>query len=140
MTTDADPVAQAINDARALLDTLLASGWGEVHVVSGDTEIFIARQRGAPNPMRAAPPEAGSGATVPPAPERLVSAPHVATLVDALPLGTVVAVGDAIATLRVLEDREIVEAPVAGTIVRIDATIGSLLDYGAPLLAIGEAA
>ncbi len=144
MTARKDPVVQAIDDARALLDTLLANDWQELHVVSGDTEIFLARNGGGANPMRAAPPAAPVAVPPPPSPapasERSVTAPHVATLVDALPVGTRVAAGDRVATLHVLDDREDVAAPVAGTILRVDATPGALLDYGASLLVIAETA
>lgn len=151
MTIESDPATQAINDARALLDTLLASGWQELHVVSGDTEIFLARQGGGANPMRVAPAPVSVQAPVPtqaapgavaiaPAAETVVTAPHVATLVDALAPGEAVKAGQTIATLRVLDETETVEAPVAGTIVRVEAAAGDLLDYGAPLLCIAEVA
>lgn len=142
MTAESDPVAQAINDARALLGTLLASDWREIHVISGGTEIFLARPGGGANPMLAAPaaPHPAAPETIAPARERAVKAPHVATLVDVLRVGTAVAAGDAVATLRVLDEQEVVAAPVAGTLYRIDAEVGVLLDYGAPLLVIAEAA
>lgn len=142
MTMHEDSVVQAINDARVLLDTLLASGWCEIHVVSGNTEIFLARNGARANPMRSVPlpAQAALDAALTPGPKTSVTAPHVATLVHALPVGTAVAAGQIIATLRVLDEQEDVEAPVSGTIVRLDAVVGDLIDYGAPLLAIVEAA
>lgn len=144
MTAPKDSVAQAIIDARALLDALVTNGWKEMHVVSGDSEIFLARQGGRANPMRHIPVPA------PPAPapsteggqgrETKVQAPHVATLVSVLAVGTSVAAGQSVATLRVLEAETEVAATVGGTIVRVDAVPGDLLDYAALLLSIEEGA
>lgn len=144
MSVDRDPALQAINDARALLETLLSNGWQEMHVVSGDTEIFLACKSGGPNPMRAAAWTVASASrstvVAAAAPETVVKAPHVATLVDALPVGTTVTAGQAIATLQVLGESEAVEAPVSGTIVRHVAAAGELVDFGAPLVSIAVAA
>lgn len=143
MSVAKDPALQAITDARALLDTLLTSGWRELHVISGDTEIFIARQGGGFNPMRAsAPPAMPVPAPVSAAVEQdtVVKAPHVATLVDLLPVGTMITAGQKIATVRVLDESEAIEAPISGTIIRHEAAAGALVDYGAVLLAIRVAA
>lgn len=69
-----------------------------------------------------------------------MKAPHVATLVDALPVGTVVTAGQKVATVRVLDESETIEAPISGTIIRHDAAAGELVDYGATLLNIQAAA
>lgn len=143
MTAESDPVLQAINNARALLDTLLSSQWREVHVVSGDTEIFLARNGGGANPMRAPAPVAAPVTAIVErdvASEHIVTAPHVATLVDTIPAGTAVAPGQKIGTIRVLDTLEAIEAPVAGTIARIEAADGDLLDYGTAVLVIAKAA
>lgn len=142
MTADKDPAVQAINDARALLGTLLSSDWLELHVVSGDTEIFLARVGAGVNPMREAAAPVGYARADAPVGggETVMTAPHVATLVDILPAGTVVAAGQKVATLRVLDDREDVEAAVAGTVIRVGAAAGELVEYGAPLLSIAGAA
>jgi biotin carboxyl carrier protein len=145
MTADKDSTLQAINDARALLDMLLASDWQEMHVVTGDTEIFLACKGGGANPMRSTPPAAQAMPVAAPAPaasapEAAVKAPHVATLVNALPVGTTVTAGQPVATLRVLDEQEVVEAPVSGRIIRIHAADGALLEYGTALLSIAEVA
>lgn len=141
MTADKDPAIAAIDDARALLDTLLTHGWQQLYLVSGDTEIFLARDGGGSNPMRmvaAAPvvtaPAAQAG------PETAVPVPHVATLEQVLAVGTHVIVGQTVATVRVLDEQEDIIAPVSGTIVRVDAAPGALLEYGATLLSIAGAA
>ncbi|MGE4303207.1 MAG: hypothetical protein AB7E24_04135 [Novosphingobium sp.] len=143
MSVEKDPALEAITDARALLDTLLSSGWQELHLVSGNTEIFLARNGGGLNPMRACGPVTGDvplPASTDDRPETVVKAPHVATLVDALPAGTAVIAGQKVATLRVLDESEAIEAPVSGTISGHGAAAGDLVDYGAPLVSIRVAA
>ncbi|ETI63761.1 hypothetical protein C100_11320 [Sphingobium sp. C100] len=141
--TENNAAIAAIDDARALLDTLLTSGWQQLHVASGDTEIFLARKDGGINPMRVvaqrpAPAIAAPAAQV--GPETAVPAPHVATLEHALAVGTHVTAGQTVATVRVLDEREDVAAPVSGMIVRVDAEPGALLEYGVTLLSIAVAA
>lgn len=136
-----DPVTRALTDARALLDTLLASGWQDVHVVSGATEIFIARAGGRDNPLQrqpvatpmAASPMAGGSETV-------IAAQHVATLVDVLSVGSSVAVGEKVATICVLDEEEDVFAPVAGLVATSPAQPGGLVEFGMTILTIAEAA
>lgn len=135
MTIREDAVTQAVNDARALLASLLSSEWQEVHVVSGDTEIFIARHGAGANPMRVSPPQEPIEA-IATGPELQMKAPHVATVVDTLPVGTSVSAGQKVATLRVLHEEEDVLSPTSGTIVRIDAAQGVLVQYDDPLLAL----
>lgn len=141
MSDMADTMTRAIDDARALLGTLLSGGWQELHVVSGNTEIFIAREGGRPNPMRqalaaAAPP----ASTAAPQVEEVVTAPHVATVVDVLPVGTTVAAGERIATIRVLDGEEIVASPAAGRVAAIHAAAGALVEYKAPIVSLSGAA
>lgn len=140
MNAEKDQALQAIADARALLDTLLSSGWQDMHVVSGGTEIFLARNGGGANPMRAAALHVAAPDTLATGPETAVKAPHVATLVDVLAVGTRVEAGQKVATLHVLDAEQAVEAPVSGIVVRLDAAAGDLLDYGAALLQIAETA
>lgn len=147
MTRSNEMTDKAINDARALLNALLASDWREVHVRSGEAEVFIARDGGSLNPMRAIAPTPLTSVAAHSVAEPLsrgadtpVTAPHVASLVDVLPVGTVVCAGQVVATLRVLEDRQSVEAPVSGTIVSVSAAPGVLLDYKAPIVSIAQTA
>lgn len=137
-----DRAGRAIADARALLDTLLTSDWQELHVVSGDTEIFIARPGAGPNPLHAerestAVPEPVTIAAPEPSTTE-IKAPHVATFVSAPGVGTAVLAGERVATLRLLEEEIVLVAPVAGTIAGVTAAAGSLLDYGAPVLSLVE--
>lgn len=146
MTAASDATDTAITDARALLQTLLASDWLETHVRSGSTEIFIARDGGGPNPMReaAAAPTAALSAMPPVSSARgadtTVVAPHVATLVDTVAVGTFVAAGETVANLRVLDETIAVVAPVAGTVSGIGSGLGDLLDFKAVILSIAQSA
>lgn len=133
MTTGTDKAA--INDARALLDALLASDWRDVHVTSGGTEIFIARAGGGANPMRAsAEPvvsvsgEAGMTSTV--------AAPHVATLVSVAQIGADLTQGDIAATIEVLGEEESILAPVSGRVAMVHVEKGGLIEFNMPILEI----
>lgn len=142
MTTERDEVAQAVNDARALMDTLQASDWLEVHVVSGGTEIFLGKAGAKANPMRTAAPVAVPAPAMAPAAKGAVKAlllPHVATLVEALPVNSSVSAGQRVATIRVLDETEELTAPASGTICAVNAEPGALLEYGITLLSIEEA-
>lgn len=130
----------AIDDARTLLDTLLASGWQDIHVVSGGTEIFIARDAGRANPMRSesiAAPVVDAATPNASGEDQLVTAPHVATIVDVLPVGTEVEIGGRLATIRVLDAEEDLPAPQSGTVTAIHAPIGALVEFKAPILSLG---
>lgn len=133
------PLARAVDDARALLDALLSSGWKDLHVLSGGTEIFIAREGGRPNPMREASVFVPVPAAEPPQ-EQLVTAPHVGTVVDVRALGTMIAAGDPVATIRVLEQEETITAQAAGAVIAIHAAIGALVEYKTPVLSLSGAA
>jgi len=133
---------RAITDVRALLDTFISSDWQELHVVSGEIEIFIARAGGGANPMRLG--TAVGDTELPAAPatgaETSVMAQHVATLVHVLPVGTDLKAGDTVATIRVLDTEEAIPAPVAGRIMSLSADVGALVEYGMPILSIAQAA
>ncbi|EIZ77813.1 acetyl-CoA carboxylase, biotin carboxyl carrier protein [Novosphingobium sp. Rr 2-17] len=143
MTGSQDTATQAINDARALLDTLVANGWHEMHVVSGDTEIFLAAQGGGRNPMRDVMVSATAATPAPenvavPSREVEVKAPHVATLVSLVAVDTMVMAGQRVATIRVLDDEMELPAEVSGTVARVNAAAGDLLDYATPIAVIAE--
>lgn len=121
---------KAINDARALLDALLASDCHDIHVRSGDTEIFIAREGGRSNPMLSAP-VASSAATS--AYERTVTAPHVATVVSIAAGGTRLSAGDRLAVLDLLGEEVQVLAATAGVVGRHLADAGDLVEHDMPL-------
>jgi biotin carboxyl carrier protein len=142
MGVNADPFAAAIDDARALMDALLAAGWREIHVVNGETELFIARDDGGPNPMRAvsaqpadeAPQARAAGA------EHVVKAPHVATFVSVSPEGSWVEQGEALARLSVLDEEEDLAAPVSGYVGASSFASGDLIEFGDVVVTIEEEA
>lgn len=133
MTTGTDKAA--INDARALLDALLASDWRDVHVTSGGTEIFIARAGGGANPMRASaePVVSVSGET---GMTSTVAAPHVATLVSVAQIGADLTQGDMAATIEVLGEEETILAPVSGRVAIVHVEKGGLIEFNMPILEI----
>ncbi|MFW2830419.1 hypothetical protein [Sphingomonas sp. ID0503] len=133
---------QAIDDARALLAEFVAHDWQELYVSSEDTEIFVARDGGGRNPMRAAPLPASVElpASVAPGTQVSLQAPHVGTVQELAAVGTSVAKGDRVAGLRVLDSVEDLEAPATGRIIRVDVSPGDLVEYRATILVVEEAA
>lgn len=145
MRMDTDGAAEAIQNARALLKALIASDWKELHVVSDGTEIFIARPGAGANPMQGAPlemPVIQGQETEAPAEisESIISAPHVATLVDIMEVGTIVTAGQEVATISVLDEMHAVTALTGGTISGHKAQPGALIEYGMAILSIVRAA
>lgn len=141
MTDGNDRVLKAISDARALLDTLVSSDWKQIHIRSGETEVFIGRDGGGANPMRAGAVPAVTPVSPPSETQAtVVTAPHVATLVETLPVGAAVVAGQVVATLRVLDDLQTIASPMAGRISSVEASPGDLLDYKASILKLVEAA
>ncbi len=131
-----------VDNARAFLRLFQQAKARDMHVRVGDFAMFVARPDGAPNPMRgavAAPSAvlaagvagaqaaAGSGAD-------LLRAPHVASLVSALPVGTAVEVGQALARIELLGEMIDLEAEAAGFVEAVFAAEGELLDYAVPIL------
>ncbi|WP_313804654.1 hypothetical protein [Sphingobium sp.] len=136
---DDDAVTRALNDARALLDTLLASGWQDMHAVSGRTEIFIARTGGRANPLRRQAVVAEVPVTVD-GPQTAIATEHVSTLVDVLSVGTPVVAGQKVATVRVLEEEMALLSPVVGRVAASPVQPGTLVEFGTTILSIAEAA
>jgi len=128
-----------ITDTRALLRLFRQSDYGDLHLRSGDYELFVARAHGGANPLRAPIAQAGpslelgaptrSGAT-----EHLVSAPHIASFVSALAVGTAVAAGDAVARIELLGEPIDLLAEQAGLVTDVMAKPGALVEYAAPLV------
>lgn len=132
MTTGTNKAA--IDDARALLDALLASDWRDLHVTSGGTEIFIARPGGGANPMRASAEPVESAVSE--AGTTAITAPHVATLVSTAQIGANLSQGEIAATIEVLGEEETVLAPVAGRVAMVHVEPGALLEFKMPILEI----
>jgi len=140
-----DTARRAIDNARALSVTMLDQGWGTVHVSSAECEIFLTRGEGKIDPLSpaaAAPVAAAPVAVVEPtaaaasAPAVEITAPHVASVVSLLAVGTPVQSGQAVATLRVLEDTVEILATCAGTIQAHGAAAGELAEFGARLITL----
>lgn len=131
-----DPAEAAIDDARALIDALLEHGWHELHVANGETEIFIARDGGRANPMRAGSSVQADEPAAAAAQLESVAAPHVATVAWLAQVGAPIAFGDLIARIEVLGDSEDVLAPSAGQVAEVIAEVGGLVEYGDILLRI----
>ena len=137
------PAEAALRDARALLHTLTRTPLAELHLASGDMEVFIAKPAGRANPMRATPFPAGaavtaevatSAAVVPVAEVVVLRAPHVASVAWLAPEGAELQAGATAVELRVLDTVEALAAPSAGRVGAHRAAVGELIDYGSPVL------
>ena len=135
MITIDDKARRAIDNIRALLDTLLASGWAEVCVTGKDGDYFLARHPGTPNPLIEPVGEVAPLASAPAA--EMVKAPHVGTVVWLAPLGplgTRLAEGDVAARLMVLDESVEVLATAAGTVRAHRALLDELAEFATPLV------
>ena len=138
-----EAAAEAVDDVRALMEAFLKSGFRELHVVSADTEVFLALDGAGPNPMRgAATPSVG--ATAPAASEvgakqTEIRAPHVATIISVAAEGVMVRSGEPLARMAVLDDEEDLLARASGKVGKVAAQAGELVEYGSLLLTIEEA-
>jgi acetyl-CoA carboxylase biotin carboxyl carrier protein len=121
-------MSDTIANSRALLRLFIQSDYGELHVRSGDFEMFVARAGGRRNPMRDARAAF------------LVTAPHIASLVSTLPVGSVVAAGDKVARIALLDEAIDIVADQAGTIDTLLVQPGALIEYATPLLSLTSAA
>jgi len=138
-----DAARKAIDTARALSVTMIDQGWGTVFVSSGDGEFFLTREAGKVDPLlpagvvQAAPVAAAPAAVAPAVlPAIEVKAPRVATVVSLAPVGSAVQAGQAIATLRVLDETIEVEAAAAGTVLAHVAQAGALAEFGNTLVTL----
>lgn len=120
--------APPLHEARALLRTFTHTGLRTLEVKTERLSLFLSRDpaaRYAPRPSAAAPA---------PAPTTDLAAPHLGTLTDLAPLGTRITAGQPVATLRVLERDTLLLADADGEIVTHHQTLGTLLEYGQPVL------
>lgn len=134
-----------ITDTRALLRLFRQSGYADIHLRSGDYELFVATPGGGVNPLHAP-----VSADVAPAPsvaapvdaarvEQLVSAPHIASFVSALSVGSAVAAGDAVARIELLGEPIDLRAGQPGLVTEVLAEPGALIEYAAPLVRLRAA-
>ncbi|SER84935.1 biotin/lipoyl-containing protein [Sphingobium sp. YR768] len=129
-----------ITDTRALLRLFRQSGYADIHLRSGDYELFVARPGGGANPLHA--PVAVEAPPAPPAVvpvetakvEHLVAAPHIASFVSALAVGSAVAAGDSVARIELLGEPIDLCADQAGLVTEVLAEPGALIEYAAPLV------
>lgn len=139
-----DPFAAAVDDLRALMTGFLDGDWSEIHVSDERGDIFIAREGGGPNPLRAemsepfTAPGAGGRDAAPSETLREVTAPHVATLVSILAAGDRVAAGDELARLSVLDEEEAFLSIATGEVAEVCALPGTLVEHGTILVRLRE--
>lgn len=128
-----------VNDTRALLRLFSKSGYGDLHLRSGDYELFVAKPNGGVNPLHAPIAEAPSTGQ-PAAPnqatgvEQIVTAPHIASFVSALDVGSAVSAGDPVARIELLGEPIDLHAEQAGMVMDVLARPGALIEYATPLL------
>ncbi|WP_311268182.1 hypothetical protein [Sphingobium sp. WCS2017Hpa-17] len=129
-----------ITDTRVLLRLFRQSGYADIHLRSGDYELFVATPGGGANPLHApvaveAAPAPLSAIPVAAAKvEQLVSAPHIASFVSALSVGSAVAAGDAVARIELLGEPIDLCVDQPGLVTEILAEPGALIEYAAPLV------
>ena len=122
----------SLNDARALIDTLVSRGWQSAAVRVGNSEFLLSRDelldRGLPLNVTAEAP--GAAPTAAPAQLQTVSAPHVGTLAEIAAVGSTVARGEMVAVLAVLGERVEIFAPESGRVIGHKVEPGALVEYG----------
>lgn len=132
----------AIDDLRALMDALVVSEWKELHVVDGNTEIYISRDGSRGNPMLETTGSEGEGEQrFPSGQMRDVSAPHVCTIATFhCAVGDHVEEGAEVASISVLDDFLPLVAPCAGVIMEFVEQPGDFAEYGTLIMRIAGAA
>lgn len=116
-----------IENTRALLRLFEQSGRRDLYLRTGDYRLFIARNDGGENPMRAE--RAATDASQ-------LTAPHVATLEWTAAVGTMLSTGDPVARLSLLDEIIELQSEHAGAVSSIDAETGQLLEYGDAILTL----
>ncbi|MBB5685888.1 biotin/lipoyl-containing protein [Sphingobium boeckii] len=133
-------MSDTIDTTRALLRMFQQSGYGDIHVRSGDFAIFIARHAGQVNPLRGSVVRAGvvpvAEAAGMPGARTIIAAPHIASMVSAIAPGSAVDVGDHVARIELLGESIDLVAEQRGFIQDVAAQPGQLLEYGAPIVTI----
>ena len=124
-------IAAVIDDARALMDSMLEKGWKEVFVSDAAQSIFIAATDGGANPLLQ-PAAAPEPASAPVAVSQTITetALHVATLVTLPAVGTVLTAGDTMAMVSILDEPENWPTKTGGRVVAHLAAPGDLIEFG----------
>jgi acetyl-CoA carboxylase biotin carboxyl carrier protein len=129
-----------VSDTRALLWIFEKSDYRDLHLRLEGYSVFLAKSGGHANPMhdspigdrplhdRIVPDVARSTAS------HAIVAPHIASLISTLPLGSCVAMGDIVARLSLLDEFIDLKADYVGTVEAVSAEVGDLLEYGSPIL------
>lgn len=120
----------AVNDARALLREFQRSKLRACHLRTNAMELFLTRDPALRPPARAAPT---APAAEPPVLAHL-TAPHLATLVEMLAVGSAVSAGTTLARIALLEEEILLHAEHDGVVAAHHATQGDLLEYGQRIL------
>jgi biotin carboxyl carrier protein len=134
-------MSDTIRKSRVLLRLFAQSDYGELHIRDGDFQMFVARTAGRSNPMRG---HASMGALVHPAMPQaaaqtaafVVSAPHIATLVSTLPVGSAVMAGDMVARIALLDELIDIPAEQPGMVDAVLAQPGALIEFATPILSL----
>jgi biotin carboxyl carrier protein len=132
-------MSDTIDNSRALLRLFTKSDYGELHVRLGDFQMFVARANGGCNPLRAGTPAAERSAPAS-AVSHVVTAPHIASLVSTLPVGSAIAAGDMVARIALLDEEIDIAAEQAGMVDAVLAQPGTLVEYATPILSLRSAA
>ena len=124
----------SLNDARALLDTLVSQGWQSAVVRVGDSEFLLSRDELLERDFPAdAVGEAVAAPLAAPPQLQTVSAPHIGTLVEIAAVGSTVTKGGLVAVLTVLEERVEISASESGKVLGHKVQPGALVEYGGVL-------
>lgn len=125
--------APDFHEFRALLAQFQLAGLRDLWVRADDWSIFLATASGSANPLtQTSALEPGPMI----APEEVVTAPYLGILSTIVQTAGTVGQGDRVADVLVLDDRRPVFAGRAGTVGRLLARDGDLVEYGQALLTI----
>ena len=128
-----------IPDVRALLRRFNRMDYRDIWVRHDDFELFIARAGGSANPLRhqAATSDMDAVVSAPQAvAASVIAAPHIGTFLSALPPGSRVEAGAAVAWMDLLGEVIEVPAAIAGIVAAVTPQAGELVEYGAPLVSL----
>lgn len=126
-------MSTVLGEVSALLELFRGSDWRDLHLRTPHYSLFLAKQNGASNPMLN---HLESPDTALEAAAAVVRAPHVATVVSVLSVGTQVQAGTLVGEVEVLGEHVALFAPRSGSVGAIIAPVGSLVEYDAPMLTI----